>query len=106
MELIESIVKRAQADPQRIILPEGTEERTLKAADIILEQKIAEIVLLGNKQEIEKISAELGLKNIDKAQIIDPQDNPNHQKYVDLLFKLRQRKGMTEEQAYEQAKDP
>lgn len=106
MELIESIVKRAQADPQRIILPEGTEERTLKAADIILEQKIAEIVLLGNKQEIEKISADLGLKNIDKAQIIDPQDNPNHQKYVDLLFKLRQRKGMTEEQAYEQAKDP
>ena len=83
MELIESIISRAKANPQRIILPEGTEERTLKAADIILEQGIANIILLGNKQEIEKLSSEYGLKNIDKAQIIDPQDNPNHRKYAD-----------------------
>ena len=106
MELIEGIIKRAQANPQRIILPEGTEERTLKAADIVLEQKIADITLLGNQAEIEKLAAEYGLKNITKATIIDPNNNPNSKTYSDLLFKLRQKKGMTEEQAEEKVKDP
>lgn len=106
MELIESIIKRAQANPQRIVLPEGTEERTLKAADIVLEQGIAKIVLIGNKKEIEDLAAKNGLKNIAKAEIIDPMNNPNGKTYSDLLFKLRQKKGMTEEQAVEKIKDP
>lgn len=106
MELIEGIIKRAQANPQRIVLPEGTEERTLKAADSVLEQGIAQITLLGNKAEIEGLAAQYGLKNISKATIIDPANNPESQKYADLLFKLRQKKGMTEEQAAEKVKDP
>jgi len=72
MELIESVIKRAQANPQRIVLAEGTEERTLKAADQIIAQGIAKITLLGNKQEIEGLAAQFGLKNISKATIIDP----------------------------------
>lgn len=106
MELLEGIIKRAQANPQRIVLPEGTEERTIKAADIILEQGIAAVTLLGDKQEIENLANQYGLKNISKATIIDPQNNPDSQKYADLLFKLRQKKGMTAEQAAEKVKDP
>ncbi len=106
MELIEGIFKRAQANPQRIVLPEGTEERTIKAADVVLEKGIAQITLLGNKKEIEDLAAKHGLKNIAKATVIDPANNPDAQKYADLLFKLRQKKGMTEEQAAEKVKDP
>ena len=98
MELIEGIIKRAQANPQRIVLAEGTEERTLKAADQIIEQGIAKLTLQGNKQEIESLAAQFGLKNISKATIIDPANNPNSKVYSDLLFKLRPKKGMTEEQ--------
>ncbi len=106
MELIEGIIERAKANPQRIVLPEGTEERTLKAADIALEKGIAQITLLGNKGEIEALANQYGLKNIAKATIVDPANNPNSKTYSDLLFKLRQKKGMTEEQAVEKVKDP
>ncbi len=106
MELIEGIIKRAQANPQRIVLAEGTEERTLKAADQIIAQGIAKITLLGNKQEIEGMASQFGLKNIANATIIDPANNPNSKTYADLLFKLRQKKGMTEEQAEKLVKDP
>lgn len=106
MDLIESIIARAQANPQRIVLPEGTEERTLKAADAVIEQKIANIILLGNKSKIQQLSVQFGLKNIDKATIIDPENNPDASKYADLLFQLRQKKGMTPEKAAETVKDP
>ena len=106
MELIESIIARAKSNPQRIVLPEGTEERVIKAADSIIEKGIANIVLLGNKAEIEKLAADYGLKNIDKATIIDPENNPESQKYADLLFQLRQKKGMIPEKAAELVKDP
>ena len=84
MELIEGIIKRAQANPQRIVLPEGTEERTLKAADVVLEQGIAKITLFGKRVEIEGLAAQYGLKNIAKADIIDPENNPNSKTYADL----------------------
>ncbi|MCQ2217970.1 MAG: phosphate acetyltransferase [Paludibacteraceae bacterium] len=106
MDLIESIIARAQANPQRIVLPEGTEERTLKAADAVLEQKISKIILLGNKEKINAMAKEYGLKNINQATIIDPENNPDAQKYADLLFQLRQKKGMTPEKAAETIKDP
>ncbi|MFA6779087.1 MAG: phosphate acetyltransferase [Paludibacteraceae bacterium] len=106
MDLIESIIARAQANPQRIVLPEGTEERTLKAADAVLEQNISKIILLGNKAKINEMAISFGLKNLDKATIIDPENNPDAGKYADLLFQLRQKKGMTPEKAAETVKDP
>jgi len=106
MKLIENIISKAKSDPQRIVLPEGSEERILKAADNIIEREIAKIILLGNKEEIKKLASELELKNIDKATIIDPEDNPESEKHTDLLFRLRQKKGMTREQAAELVKDP
>ena len=97
MSLIDEIVARAKANKQRIVLPEGTEERTLKAADKIIADEVANIILLGNPTEIKTLAEKNGLKNIDKATIIDPTDKK--EAYANLLFELRKKKGMTEEQA-------
>lgn len=72
MDLIKEIVSRAQANKQRIVLPEGTEERTLKAANQILTDEVADLILLGNRSEIEEAAKKWGLGNISKATIIDP----------------------------------
>ena len=64
MELMEQIIARAKQNKQRIVLPEGTEERTLKAADKVLADGVADLIIIGNKQEIEGLAAQWGLKNI------------------------------------------
>src|SRR5574344_41517 len=99
MDLLQQIVDRAKSDKQRIVLPEATEERTLKAADKVLADEIADIILIGNPGEIKKLSAQWGLKNIEKATIVDPQNNPKSEEYAQLLAELRKKKGMTIEQA-------
>ena len=67
MDLLEQIVARAKADKQRIVLPEAEEERTLRAADRVLADDIANLILIGNPANIRKLATEWGLKNIDKA---------------------------------------
>ena len=99
MDVIKNLIERAQQNKQRIVLPEGTEERTLKAADKALADGIAELVILGNKEEILALAQKNGLTNIDKATIIDPENNPDAEKYANLLFELRKSKGMTMEDA-------
>lgn len=79
MDLLEQIVARAKADKQRIVLPEAEEERTLKAADRVLADDIADLILIGNPANIHKLAAEWGLKNIDKAAIVDPENNPKRE---------------------------
>ena len=99
MDVIKNLIERAQQNKQRIVLPEGTEERTLKAADKALADGIAELVILGNREEILALAAKNGLNNIEKATIIDPENNPDAEKYATLLFELRKAKGMTMEDA-------
>ena len=106
MKLIEQLVARAKADKQRIVLPEGTEERTLKAANQLLTDGVADLILIGNPEEIAAKSAEWGLGNINKAIIIDPLNHPKQEEYAQLLAKLREKKGMTIEQARELVKNP
>ena len=101
MDLLQQIVARAKSNKQRIVLPEATEERTLRAADWALADEIANIILIGNPDEIKKLAAEWGLKNIDKATIIDPENNPKSEEYAQLLAELRKKQGMTIEQARE-----
>lgn len=101
MDLLQQIVARAKSNKQRIVLPEATEERTLRAADWALADEVANIILIGNPDEIKKLAAEWGLKNIDKATIIDPENNPKSEEYAQLLAELRKKKGMTIEQARE-----
>ena len=76
LNLINSIVARAQANRQRIVLPEGTEERTLKAANQILTDEVADLILLGNPEEINAAAVKWGLGNINRATIIDPENHP------------------------------
>ena len=99
LNLINSIVARAKADRQRIVLPEGTEERTLKAANQILTDEVADLILLGNPDEIHEAATKWGLGNIGKATIIDPENHPKQEEYAQLLCELRKKKGMTIEEA-------
>jgi phosphate acetyltransferase len=106
MDLLQQIVARAKANKQRIVLPEAEEERTLKAADRVLADDLADLILIGNPDNIKKLAAEWGLQNIDKATIIDPLNNPKSEEYAELLAELRKKKGMTVEQARELVKNP
>ena len=99
LNLINQIVARAKANRQRIVLPEGTEERTLKAANMILTDEVADLILLGKPAEINELATKWGLGNIGKATIIDPETSPKHEEYAQLLCELRKKKGMTIEEA-------
>ena len=106
MELIEQLIARAKANKQRIVLPEGTEERTLKAANQILTDGVADLIILGNVEEILNLAKQWGLGNIDKATIIDPATSPKKEEYAELLAELRKKKGMTIEEARKKVLDP
>ncbi|MCI5508020.1 MAG: phosphate acetyltransferase [Bacteroidales bacterium] len=106
MSLIEQLIQRAKADKQRIVLPEGTEERTLKAANQILTDGVADLILLGNVEEIQEKAREWGLGNISKATLIDPQNSEKSEEYAQMLFELRKKKGMTLEEARKKVTDP
>jgi phosphate acetyltransferase len=106
LNLINSIVERAKANRQRIVLPEGTEERTLKAANQILTDEVADLILLGDPAEIKAAAEKWGLGNINKATIINPLDHPKKEEYANLLFELRKAKGMTIEQAQKLVENP
>lgn len=106
MKLVEQLIARAKANRQRIVLPEGTEERTLKAANQILTDGVADLILIGNPTEIMGLAKEWGLGNIGKATIIDPKDHPRKEEYAQLLCELRKKKGMTIEQARELIENP
>ena len=99
MSLMNQIVERAKANKQRIVLPEGTEERTLKAANQLLADEVAELILIGNPDEIMGLAKEWGLENIGKATIIDPINHSKKEEYAQLLCELRKKKGMTIEEA-------
>ena len=110
MEILQQMLKRAQANPQRIVLPEGDEPRTLEAANIILGDQIAELILIGDPTVIKQMAIEKGYEHIlckeSAITIVDPLTNPKMPEYANLLFELRKAKGMTLEQATEKVKDP
>lgn len=106
MNLIDQIKENAKKYGKRIVLAEGEEDRTLKAADRIIEEGIANIVLLGNPANIEAKASQFGLKNIGKATIIDPITNPKKQFYAEMLCEIRKSKGMQMEEALKLVEDP
>lgn len=106
MQLLESIKAKAKKENKTIVLPEGTEERTLKAADIILREGIASIILLGDPGEIGKLAEKYGLSAIDKATIIDPLNHGKKAFYADMLYQIRKNKGLTLEEAEKLVEDP
>ena len=106
MSLVQQIIERAKSNRQRIVLPEATEERTLRAADRVLADEVADLILIGNPEEINRLAAEWDLHHIDRATVIDPENNPRSEEYAQLLTDLRRKKGMTIEQARELMKNP
>lgn len=106
MDLITSIIERAKANKQRIVLPEGTEERTLTAADRAAADGLADIIVLGNIDEIHALADKLGLTHLDQLTLIDPATSPKRQEYANLLYELRKKKGMTPEEAAKKVLDP
>lgn len=99
MELFDKMKAKAKGDRQRIVLPEGTEPRTLTAADRIIADGLAEITLIGNPVEILRLADEMGLANIAKANIVDPADEAVIDRYAPLFFELRKKKGISMEEA-------
>lgn len=106
MDLLEKIKNNARQHKKRIVLPESTEERTLKAADILIGEEIAKIILLGNPDKILSEAGKLGLENIENATIINPLNHFNKNKYIDLMVELRSHKGLTRSDAEKLIEDP
>ena len=105
MTFIENIKKRAKEDIKTIVLPEAEDKRILEATQQVLKEQYANIILVGNKEKIEKKAKENNI-NIIGAEIVDPNNSEKHDEYVNLLYELRKHKGMTIEQAKELVKDP
>lgn len=106
MSLIQEIKENAKKYNKRIVLAEGEEDRTIQAADIVIAQNLASIVLLGNPDVIKAKADKFGLKNLDKATIIDPVNNPKKDFYAEMLCEIRKSKGMQMPEALKLVEDP
>ena len=100
--IVETIKKRAAEKQRKIVLCEGEERRVVEAAEECVQDGIAKIVLLGNPSNIRAANQDIDLTGV---EIINPATSPKLEEYAKLLYELRKAKGMTEEQAKEQAKD-
>lgn len=97
-EIMRTMINKAKADPKRLVLPEGEEEKILRATQILVDENIAKPILLGNEKEIRDKIAELKL-NLKDVQIIDPEYFENRGQYIDAMFEKRQLKGVTRAEA-------
>ena len=98
------LIERARASPQRIVLPEGDDERVLRAAEILLRRRVAELTILGDEEEVRGRAAALGL-DLSGASIVNPATAPERSKYAATYHELRKHKGVTEELAYDTVAD-
>ncbi|NMB32810.1 MAG: phosphate acetyltransferase [Clostridium sp.] len=103
MSFLEQIAERAKKDIKTIVLPEGTDPRVVKAASMIQERKIANVILIGNRDDIERIAGDTDLSGV---RIEDPSDCDKIDDYTNALYKLRKSKGMTIETAKETIQNP
>ena len=100
MGLIENIKEKAKLDLRTIVLPESEDERVLLAAQQVLEEKTAKVILIGDETVINADAQKCGA-NIDGATIVNPKYSDNLEAYVDELVKLRAKKGLSREDAHE-----
>ena len=97
---LDSMIAQAKQEKKTIVLPEGNDERTLKAAEKALADGLANLIILGNVDAIKASGYKL-----DGAQIIDPKNSEYEDKFTDMFYELRKKKGMTPEKARETIKD-
>ena len=98
------LIRRAKASRQRIVLPEGTDERILRAAEILTLRQVADLTLLGDPDKIRRRIAELGLK-LNDIPIIDPVTSPDRDRYAQIYHDLRKHKGISEQMAHDALQD-
>ncbi len=103
MGLMDEIRAKASADKKKVVLPEGTEERTIKAAEIISKEGIADVILLGDLKEIEKLSEKLDYSGV---TVIDPKNSKKTDEYAAKFYELRAHKGVTQQDAEKIVTDP
>jgi malate dehydrogenase (oxaloacetate-decarboxylating)(NADP+) len=96
--VLQMILQKAQSDPRRIVFPEGEEEKILRAAQILRDERIAEPILLGNREAIVAAAERFQLPT-EGWQIVDPEKTAGFEEYVAEYFRLRQRKGVTADEA-------
>ena len=106
MGLFSKLKEKAIAQKQRIVLPESTEYRTLQAANQVIAEGIADIILIGDPAKIKEQAEELGLTHIHLARIMNTDNDAEIEKYAEIFYELRKSKGITIEDARKKAKDP
>ncbi|MGW5422105.1 phosphate acetyltransferase [Streptomyces sp. NPDC003943] len=98
------LLEQARADRRRVVLPEGTEERVLRAADVLLRRDVCDLTLLGDVETIRKKAADLGV-SLGETQLIDPQTSELRDAFAERYARLRAHKGVTVELAYDVVSD-
>ena len=93
-EVARMMIHKAQSHPKNVVFPEGENEKVLRACHTLLEENIALPILLGNHSVIHKKTIELGLE-LENVRIVDPADSPLRESYIQELYRLRQRRGIT-----------
>ncbi len=106
MQIIEDIKNKARKNKKTIVLPESYDDRVLVAADKVIDQGIAEIVLIGHPDKIKESIARLGLKKLGGVQLVDPQKHEKKEIYTDLLYEIRKSKGLSREDASKLTENP
>ncbi len=105
MDFVSQMKELAKSDLKKIVLPEGNEERNLKAAEILHNEKIADVILVGSRNEIEENAKKFGV-NIEGITIEDPQTSERTKAYANELYELRKKKGVTQTMAENIILDP
>ncbi|WP_328331568.1 phosphate acetyltransferase [Streptomyces sp. NBC_00455] len=99
------LLETARADRRRVVLPEGTEERVLRAADILLRRGVCDLTLLGDPETVRRKAADLGI-DLSSADVVDPVVSGLRQRFAEVYAKLRAHKGVSVEQAHDVVADP
>jgi malate dehydrogenase (oxaloacetate-decarboxylating)(NADP+) len=99
-EVMRGMIQKAQRNPQRVVFPEGDHPKILRASQVLVDEKIAHPILLGSKEKIKALAAELNL-HLDGVEVIDPTDFPRFDVYVQEMYRLRQRHGITLVEAHD-----
>ncbi len=99
------LLEQAKRHKMRIVLPEGEEERILKAAETICQREVVDLILLGNKTIIDRKITEMGLE-LPGAQYVQPLDSPEYEDYVQTYYEMRKAKGISLDEARDKMADP
>ncbi|HEX7077408.1 MAG TPA: NADP-dependent malic enzyme [Candidatus Eisenbacteria bacterium] len=104
-EIARALVNRAKRAPRRVVFPEGTHPRILRVAAHLVEERVARPVLLGDAEEILRVAGHLEIP-VDGIEIVDPAHDLNRSAYVEELYRMRQRKGLTHSDAERLMRNP